>query len=563
MSTVSDSTSYSRSLQRLKDSYESELEKTRASQEKELERVRESYRDDLKESKDEARQEIRKLKDELYDSQGKRAASESKKEYEDQSRFAQYREGTERDSARRVESIQKYSESRMETLARENQDRIEDALEAQKSSHREEMKPILDELALYRNEGRDPEAERAQARQEEIETYESDHRTEKRTIVESYERMLERMKNHEEELQDRYSRKLTEAEIGSDAKSRDTIKRLKAEFSEALKAQRAERMRVEQALQDELKAERVRSENRSNQVVARSQEDTSRALKDKDQAYLGFLKNNAKRVNAEMKAREDVIRDLSTTTDPRRVSPALVEKLRTGEALRYEEKLGKLRDSSTAQLGAIRERDHSERTAIRERYEEMARTMGRDLRKGNDAEKRELFMAYQDMSDAHASKLQDIEGRTRAAVGKLHQEQELDLVRQEKRNHMALQEQRDSLKEEKDREVEDLKLEAHLKDREWAIRANDQRRDLEKKLNFERDTHEREVAELKSEFQKKVHDQERNTQRIVEEKDRSLEHQLKQQELAHKEKERFLVEHYEEELDRMKRTNAQLIAKKS
>jgi hypothetical protein len=295
----------------------------------------------------------------------------------------------------------------------------------------------------------------------------------------------------------------------------------------------------------------------------RSQEDTSRALKDKDQAYLGFLKNNAQRVNAELKAREDVIRDLSTTMDPRRVSPALVEKLRTGEVVRYEQKLGKLRESSTAQLGAIRERDHAERTAIRDRYEEVARTMGREIRKGSDSEKRELYMAYQDMSDLHSSKLQDIEGRARDTVGKIHQEQELDLVRQEKRNHMALQEQRDSLKMEKDREVEDLKLEAHLKDREWAIRANDQRRDLEKKINFERDTREREVAELKNEFQKKIHDQERNTQRIVEEKDRSLDHQLKQQELAHKEKERFLVEHYEEELDRMKRTNAQLIAKKS
>jgi hypothetical protein len=320
---------------------------------------------------------------------------------------------------------------------------------------------------------------------------------------------------------------------------------------------------VEQALQDQLKSERVRSESRSKQVVVRSQEDTSRALKDKDQAYLGFLKDNAKRVNSELKAREDVIRDLSTTMDPRRVSPALVEKLRMGEVVRYEEKLGKLRESSAAQLGAIRERDHAERAAIRDRYEEMARTMGREILKGSDSEKRELYMAYQDMSDLHSSKLQDIEGRARDAVGKLHQEQEMDLVHQEKRNHMALREQRDSLKQEKDREVEDLKLEAHLKDREWAIRANDQRRDLEKKLNFERDTREREVAELKSEFQKKIHDQERNAQRIVEEKDRSLDHQLKQQELAHKEKERFLVEHYEEELDRMKRTNAQLIAKKS
>ena len=139
----------------------------------------------------------------------------------------------------------------------------------------------------------------------------------------------------------------------------------------------------------------------------------------------------------------------------------------------------------------------------------------------------------------------------------------MSLVRQEKRNQMALQEQRDSLREEKNREVEDLKLDSHLKDRQWAIKVNDQRRELEKKLAMEKDAHEREVAGLKSEFQKKLHEQDRDSKRIVEEKDRSLKHQLKQQDLAYKEKERFLVEHYEEELDRMKRTNAHLIAKKS
>lgn len=563
MSTVSDSTSYSRSLQRLQDSYESELEKARENQAKEMERVRDSYREEIKESKEDARQEIRKLKEELYDSQGKRAGAEAKREHDERARFAGYREETERESAKRLDSQQRYSEARLESVVRESRDETERALQAQKDSHREEMKPMLEELALYRSEGRDPEAERASARQEEIATYESDHRTEKKTIVDSYERMLERMRNHEEELQDLYSRKLTEAEVGSNAKSRELIRQLKAEFAEAMKAQRAERMRVEQALQDELKAERTRSESRSQQVVQRSQEDTSRALREKDQAYLGFLKSNAKRVNAEMKAREDVIRDLSTTTDARRVSPALVEKLRTGEALRSEEKLQRIREAGMAQLGAIREHDHSERSAIREHYEEMARSREQEFRKSEGAGRREMVAAYQDIQDAHESKFTDLENRARSTVGKLHEEQEMSLVRQEKRNQMALQEQRDSLREEKNREVEDLKLDSHLKDRQWAIKVNDQRRELEKKLAMEKDAHEREVAGLKSEFQKKLHEQDRDSKRIVEEKDRSLKHQLKQQDLAYKEKERFLVEHYEEELDRMKRTNAHLIAKKS
>jgi len=510
----------------MQDSYESELDKTRAQQEQELKRLEQSHSEELKNTRNEAREEVRKLKDELYDAQGRRAAT-------------------------------------IESSLRENEAKLEDAIEAQKNSHREELKPLLAELALYRNEGRDPEKERAQARQEEIESYEAGHIEEKRNIVDSYERTLKRLQNHEEELQDLYSRKLAEAELGNNAKSREAIGQIKAEFAAAMKAQRAERQRMEQAYQEELRAERSRSESQSRSLVSRSQEDTSRALKDKDQAYLAYLKSNAARVNSEMKARENVIRDLSTTTDARRVSPALVEKLRTSEALRYEDKLEKLRQSEHAQLGAIRERDHVERAAIRDRYEEMSRVQGREMIKESDAHRKGLAAAYAGMSELHESRVQDIESKTREMVGKLHQDQETSLIQQEKRNQLALQEQRDSLKDQKDQEVDDLKLESHLKDRAWVIKVNEQRRDFEKKLDLERDAHEREVAALKSDFQQKLHEQERTARRIVDEKDRNLEHQTKQQEMVHKEKERFLVEHYEEELDRMRRTNAHLIAKKS
>jgi hypothetical protein len=119
------------------------------------------------------------------------------------------------------------------------------------------------------------------------------------------------------------------------------------------------------------------------------------------------------------------------------------------------------------------------------------------------------------------------------------------------------------LKDEKDHAVQDADLNLRVQDREWFMKLNDQKRDFDRRVTQLNDLHQRELSDQKLESDRKLHEQERTARRILEEKDRAIETQVKQQTLAFREKERFLVEHYEEELDRMKRTNAQLIAKKS
>ena len=101
------------------------------------------------------------------------------------------------------------------------------------------------------------------------------------------------------------------------------------------------------------------------------------------------------------------------------------------------------------------------------------------------------------------------------------------------------------------------------KDREWFIKMNDLRRTYETKLSDDRDFHDKTMTELRLEYDKKLRDQGRVTGRALDDRVRAYEHQIKQLELSFKEKERSLSEHYAEELDRMKRSNAQLIQKKS
>ena len=204
MSTVSDYTAYSKATQRLKDSFdtersqsqarhEDEVLKLKSDQERELESLKREYNEALAEEKDSARQEVRKLKEDLYGSNGKRMSDDLKRLHEERQELDRYRREIQSEASRRVERAEEVSAEREGRIHEAAESNTEEALAAQRRSHTTEMKDLYDELAIYRNEGRDVETEKAKARHETIESYEADHLRERDRIVSSYEKTVARM----------------------------------------------------------------------------------------------------------------------------------------------------------------------------------------------------------------------------------------------------------------------------------------------------------------------------------------------------------------------------------
>ncbi len=563
MSTVSDSASYSNSLQRVRDSYEAELAETREKHEKEMKELKEEHSGDLREERESAREEVRKLKEELYDSNGRRATKELETDHERNAELARYREEIDRDATRKVERIQKHAEDRFESLARENADRLEGALNAQRRSNDEETRPLRQELSMYRNEARDVESERARARQEAIAGYEEEHQTEKRNLVGSYEKMIEKRKEKERQGEELYARKLLDSEIEADARTKKMLDGQKSEFKQEAQKIKKEAGVTEALVRDELKRERAHAARSQDQLVRLNREDTEKALGEKDRAYVNYIQSNAKRVNSEIDARERIIRDLSTTQDARKVSPAVVNSIRTQELARHHEAEQKMSESNRRNLEATRARDHEERREIAEKHGEETRSLTREFKRENDLQKRGMADAFLDLKAQEDARADALESRARDALLRLGNAGNRAMTDQQKRSKIALEEQRDSLTEAKDLALVEADSASRARDREWFMRFQDQRREYDRRMSILQDEHARELANQKTESERKLQEQERTARRMVEEKDRSAEYRVRQQELSHREKERFLVEHYEGELDKMKRTNAQLIAKKS
>ncbi|NDG83818.1 MAG: hypothetical protein EBX52_02125 [Proteobacteria bacterium] len=563
MSTVSDATAYSNSLQRMKESHEQDLAEVHEKHESEVKKLKEEFAGDLKEQRDAAREEVRKLRDELYDSNGRRQAKDLENQHEREAELNRYREIINRDADRKVERVQKYSEAQSSRAANEESSRIEEALKAQKDSNAEAMKPVYQELEMYRSESRDVAGEQARARQEVISDFEEDHLTEKKNLVDSYEKMLSAMRDKEKQSRDLYDRKLTESAVESEAKMKRVSRDQKAEFTEQASKMRRDSARNEGLMRDELMRERTRSVQNQGQLIQQNRDDTEKAMAQKDRAYLDYLAKNQKRVNAELDARERVIQDLSTTRDPRKVSQVVVEKIRSREAERHFENLEKIQDIHKRNLDAIRASDFESRQALAETYGDRTRELARDFKKENDLVKRGMTDVYLDLKEQSEARAGSAEEKARAGLARLQSDHAKALGQEQKRTRMALDEQRDSLKTEKDRALSDAAHEQRMQDREWFMRLSEQKRSFDRQMAQLQDEHERELTGLRLESERKLHEQDRTTRRILEDQERNREFQDKQQAMAYKEKERFLIEHYEEELDKMKHTNAQLVAKKS
>ncbi len=574
MSTVSDYTAYSNATQRMKDSFdtersqsqtrhEEEVLKMKSDQEHELESLKREYNEALAEEKDSARQEVRRLKEDLYGSNGKRMSDDLKRLHEERQELDRYRREIQSEASKRVERAEEVSSEREGRIHEAAESKTEEALAAQRRSHTTEMKDLYDELAIYRNEGRDVETEKAKARQESIESYEADHLRERDRIVSSYEKTVNRMGERAEEAENLYERVLADRMIEANAKTRDLAARQKREFSDQLRDQKTDKARMENYYQNALRDSALRNSSSERNLVRVNQEQTEQAMARKDQAYGEYLDRKNNHFAVEMGSRDELIRELQNTDDPRKASPMVVKKIQDTEQRRYLEQLDATQDQNDKQLAAARSRDQSERSDMRTGFERQVRNLSRDLRQDADLKERTFVDTFQDAQYGHERDMLDLKETQRSRVERMHLGHSEEMTREQERARDSLQEQRDTLKVERDRVVDNLSHGQRMKDREWAMRVHDIRRDFDEKITQAKEEHEKTLSQLKYDHDKKLREQERTSKRQADEKDRGYDHRIKEMEMAFRERERFLTEHYEQELAKMKRTNAHLIAKKS
>jgi len=574
MSSVSDYNAYTHAAQRTQDAYEAERSQSRANheheiddlkedQQKELDDARDEYNSRLQQVRDDAADDVRKLKQEMYDQRGKKYANDSRDLSDERNRLDDYRQQIEDEAQKRVDRADHSAHEQSLRSARTTDEKIEEALAAQKRSHQDEINELRDEMEIYKDHQYDVDHEKAQARQDQISDYEGDRLKERDQITSAYEKRIRRMKEKEADREHFYTRQLNDATFDANERSKRQIRTQKDEFTRIDLDRRADAKRLEQHYEDAIKNERLRNRKSEGTLIRNNDEDLNRALAQKDRNYRDYLKENSRVHAKELQERDREIAQLKTTDDPMKVSPFVAQKIRNEAEQRNAANLRKAQEVQNKNFDSLKKREADGRRELEDQYAHKYSDWNRDQQHRRDLEKREFLTGYADLKTSSQRQRDQLKERHSDEIQRLATKHSEQMNLQARRFRDDLDVQRDAQNQEKDHLREDLEIQQRGRDREWFTRMNQMRRDYEHKLMDEHDQNDRMRDELKFTFDKKLQDQERLSKKALDERVRAYEHQIAQQAVAFKERERFLTEHYEEELDSMRRTNARLIQKKS
>jgi hypothetical protein len=568
MSSVSDATtrlqeSFERERAQNREAHERDSREKSNDYEEQLRSKSQEYNRRLQEIRAEAQEDVRRLKDEVYDKNGRTKTRDAVELQEERRRLGDYRDELRRETESRIQKVEQAAEIRAQKSGRNEESRVGQALEDQKRSHLQEITALHDELTHYRHLERDIDSERQQVRQKEIDEYEGQHLQEKDRIISNYERQIEKLHSRQDERDEHFTRRMIETQMDGDRRSEKQLRDQKHEFTQVEKDRRRQLQQLEEHFDQQIRIEKGRNDRSTDTLITQSTQDKERAIEAKDQTYREYLKQNKAQHDLERQKQESELQTLKTTSDATKVSPYVAEKIRRGAEERYHQQLEVANRVNTDKLQAARLRDQQERSDLQEQYSLSLQEKTKNMQTGQDLEKRQFMTAYDDLQHSKIEERRDLENRHRGSVERLLSQKTTDETLSERRHQDQLSEQRVNFREEKLKTTAELETKNRDLERDWSARYRDMKRGMERQIAEAREQHETKMAEMRYEYDKKLRDTERLSHRALEDRVRAYEHQMKQQELAFKEKERFLTERYEEELDRMRHTNARLIQKKS
>ncbi len=562
------------STDRMQENYDSALASARDAHERDLEKVSESssedvtvakkeYNEKLRQIKAEAQQDIKKLKEEMYDSKGKRISAEAKDMQIQKDQLRNYKDELTRENDRAQKRIERGSKSNSEQVAQIVDQKLQDAIQGERSSSHAQLKELRDQLATYQNHGNDLEREKAIARAKGVQETEGEYLKDRGRIQNTFEHQIKDMNAHQAEVQDMYARKVSEADFAATANAEHQLKAARAGYELNFKNELSNSRRNEEVFKSSMKNEQDRNERGMMSLYQKNELDRNQMAGEKDKAFRQYLGEHDNRVNYEINQKDAEISQLKTTDGPLKVSPFLVEKLRIKNEIKNEKSIEAVRNAEALNRDAIQKRALIDRTEMQDDQTKKMTDYTREHQHNEDNLQRRFSSSYQDLNNLRTVEKDNLNQRHMAMAESQKQKFEGTQALQERRMKESLEAQRDMLHLDKNQVIDEVEQKAREDKREWSMKTNDVHHTYEKKMIEQQDEHERQMAELRYDSDKKLREQERNFNRNTESRVKGYEHQIKQQELAFKEREKFLVEHYEEELDKLKRSNAHLTTKKS
>jgi hypothetical protein len=463
----------------------------------------------------------------------------------------------------RTKKTQLTNDNRFEAEQRKSAEDSENAINRINNSHANESRVLHGQIQDLLEDQRRYQKDRAQGTHDAIEATEVDNRMRQHLIEEGYQSEISKLKQQAAKS-DSYATYLQNQALGE----KDRY------FAELINKQNVDNHKEKQDItqsfikdrdQMDLRAKRDRelASDTQAKLMHEASEERYKALENQAMAYENSIANQRESADAQIRGLEDGIRERATSQDASLISPAAEHAVRKSVASEYDKTLNAeqerhqrdadsiLRSYSHRLQETILDRDARDTQLMQDNALEQNRQRSQFVENLRDTE----FLKDQALrsKDWESNKQEENVNRNYSGL----------LERQRREYEGILNASRSDAQAKLSAYRQESEFDAKMNQRAFSARQNEIIRDYEKKLADQKLGYELQIDEIKTHADEGVREGERKSRIALDEQGRSYEQRIAQLEQQHKERERYISDQYNDQLEKLRRSNALLVSKKS
>ncbi|HCM40563.1 MAG: hypothetical protein A2Z97_00535 [Bdellovibrionales bacterium GWB1_52_6] len=470
---------------------------------------------------------------------------------------------TERDQEHRTKGLLETSQKMLQTRRDDDQKRIERDTKRLTESHENETKLLRSQVSLLADQGKDYVKGKAEGVSEAVKQYEDDWRDRVKMTANAYENEISSLKDQAKKSDIYFNHLNTESLRDKDAY-----------FAKLLARQGLESHQREKSLENTFNKDREQIEKKLSEERSQSKKQLNAELKDADRLRATALENQAKTYQEQMQRQrvnnnekldklESSLKGIQTSSDASDISPAAESAVRKSINSEYEKNFNEERERNKRSTESIRQEYSSRVRDALEQGEAVKTRLTRAHASENNLERMQFLDHVTDVLEDKNSAVnaKEADSRRQADLAQKNVAQYIEKQRREFEEIARTQ------KEESSTRLMSVQQQANfnmkMAQRAFAAKQNEIVREYDKKLTDQKREYDDRLDEMKSQSHQAVRDADRRNKLALDEQQRMFDQRLSQLEVQHKERERYITENYQEDLEKVKRSNALLIQKKS
>ncbi|OFZ21302.1 MAG: hypothetical protein A2X94_07580 [Bdellovibrionales bacterium GWB1_55_8] len=545
----------------LEESHARELAEQELSAEENIRRAKEQARESVLQEKAYSRSELDALKKQNYDRNGRTLAEAETSRLRDLA-LSQIEE-SERDFEKRSEAMH----SNVETRMKKNREQTDVALRNQahrmRQGHQFQMKGLQAQVSDLIDADRRYGKEKGQGTADAIRQFENDWRHRERVAIQGYEDQLQQMKQGTRE-QELYLNRLKDETLRDQNRYfAGVISEQNEDHQEQITQREANFDRNIGELEKRMGHQRERHELSQERAADESGRRLASALENQADAYQKTLKNQSTSSRERIDELSNELNERKTSADTSLISPAAEAAIRKSAAEDHEKVLRAEQQRNQRGSDDVREEyvGRFKRAVRAGEYEKSA--LSRTHAAEKHRQRNEFLSHVRESEYLKDSTLRAKDEEMRRLQQTTEQRNSHTLEKQRQEYEAMLVSQRDDAVARIQALRQETEFNSKMAHRAFAIRQNELIREYDRKLADQMRDYEASLDELKSQTQQQLRDGERRNRQALDEQERFYEQRFAQLEVQHKERERVITQNYEQDLEKLRRSNALLIQKKS